>query len=373
MSSYRVISSDNHIIERPDLWTTWIDPKFKDRCPRLISTDDGLKWHCENVTEQGPEQGSNVGKRFENPDDITTSEIYEHVRAGGYDPDEALKDLDINGVEACIMYPTIGFMNFRIADCDLRSAVFRGYNDYLADFCSANPGRLKGIGMINVEDVDEAVRELERSRKLGMAGVMIACYPPKFRAYDSAEYDRLWATAQDLDVPISLHAATNAYESTEINGVDKASVITMNSRVANMDHYARVSLGEMIYSGVFERFPKLQVGAVEFELAWIPHFLDRIDFNYTQRGIERAVRFKNDMVPSDFWYRNCFAGFQEDSMGIRDRHDIGVDNLMWGSDYPHTESTFPRSREIIEDILSACTEEEKAKIAGGNAARVYKM
>ena len=140
-----------------------------------------------------------------------------------------------------------------------------------------------------------------------------------------------------------------------------------------MDHYGRVSLAEMIYSGVLERFPRLQVGAVEFELGWIPHFLDRIDFNYNQRGLKGTVRFKNDMLPSDFWYRNCFAGFQEDSLGIKERHVIGVDNLLWGSDYPHTESTWPRSREIIEDILAECTEEEKTKIAGGNSARVYNM
>ena len=369
--SYRIVSSDNHIIEPPNLWTTRIDAEFKDRCPRLISTDGGLKWHCENVTEQGPEQGSNVGKRFENPDDITTSEVYEHVRAGGYDPDAAVKDLDVDGVDSCLMFPTIGFMNFRIADCDLRSAVFRAYNDYLADFCNAHPKRLGGIAMINIEDLDEALREVERSQKRGLAGVMITCYPPKFRTYDSPDYDRLWAMAQDMRIPVNLHAATNAYASTEINGVDKATVVTMNSRVANMDHYARVSLGEMIYSGVFERYPKLQVGAVEFELAWIPHFLDRIDFNYTQRGVERSVRFKNEMMPSDFWYRNCFAGFQEDWMGIRDRELIGVDNIQWGSDYPHTESTFPRSGEIIEEILAGCTEEEKAKIAGANTARVY--
>ena len=101
------------------------------------------------------------------------------------------------------------------------------------------------------------------------------------------------------------------------------------ARTANMDHYARVSLAEMIYSGVFERFPKLLVGAVEFELAWIPHFLDRIDFNYTQRGIGRRIlRFTNDMMPSDIFHRNCFAGFQEDSAGIRARDIIGVDNLM---------------------------------------------
>jgi predicted TIM-barrel fold metal-dependent hydrolase len=130
----------------------------------------------------------------------------------------------------------------------------------------------------------------------------------------------------------------------------------------------------MIFNGVFERYPKLQVGSVEMELSWVPHFLDRMDYNYTQRAIEFApYRFKGDLLPSDFFRSNVFLGFQEDGLGIRDRNIIGVDNLLWGSDYPHPESTFPRSREIIDEILAGCTEDEKAKIVGGNAARIYNL
>jgi predicted TIM-barrel fold metal-dependent hydrolase len=140
-----------------------------------------------------------------------------------------------------------------------------------------------------------------------------------------------------------------------------------------------MSLGYMIFSGVFERFPKLQVGSVEMELSWAPHFLDRLDYNYTQRPPrDRSPRdnwgqFKSDMIPSDYFHRNVFLGFQEDMLGIQMRDIIGVDNLLWGSDYPHQESTFPRSHQILEEILSDCTEEEKAKIAGGNAARIYNL
>ena len=130
----------------------------------------------------------------------------------------------------------------------------------------------------------------------------------------------------------------------------------------------------MIYSGVFERYPKLQVGAVEHELSWAAHFLDRIDYNYDQRSHDLSGhRFKENMVPSDYFRRNVFISFQEDALGIKLRDIIGVDTLMWGSDYPHHESTFPRSREILEEILADCTEDEKSEITGGNAARVYKL
>ena len=115
------------------------------------------------------------------------------------------------------------------------------------------------------------------------------------------------------------------------------------------------------------------VGSVEQELSWVPHFLDRLDYNYTQRATRKDSRLGGDALPSDFYYSNVFLGFQEDALGIRDRHIIGVDNILWGSDYPHAESTFPRSMEIIEEIPVDCSEEEKAKIVGGNSARVYHL
>ena len=116
------------------------------------------------------------------------------------------------------------------------------------------------------------------------------------------------------------------------------------------------------------------LGAIEQELAWVPHFLDRIDYAYTQRPLDWSpYRFKEDMLPSDYFHRNVFLSFQEDILGIRDRPIIGVDNLVWGSDYPHPESTFPKSQEILGEILAECNDEERAKIVGGNTARIYKI
>jgi predicted TIM-barrel fold metal-dependent hydrolase len=114
---------------------------------------------------------------------------------------------------------------------------------------------------------------------------------------------------------------------------------------------------------------------VENELSWAANFLDRLDYTYTQRTIREGWwdRYIGDKLPSEHFHSNVFLGFQEDALGIRDRDIIGVDQLQWGSDYPHTESTFPRSQQILEEILTDCTAEEKAKIAGGNAARIYRI
>ena len=142
-----------------------------------------------------------------------------------------------------------------------------------------------------------------------------------------------------------------------------------------MHHAIETSLADIILSGVLDRYPNIKIGSVEHEIAWAPHFIDRLDNTYSQRVGPWLLenRLKDDLLPSDQFRTNCFLGFQEDALGLRNRDIIGMDTLQWGSDYPHAESTFPRSREILEEILADCTEEEKAKIAGGNAARVYNL
>ena len=373
MSGYRIISSDNHVIEPPDLWTSRIDPKFKGREPRVIRTEDGSeRWFTDGIKGSGPFAGTQPGVRFEQPETLNTQGTYEDVRPGGYIPEEHVKDLDIDGIDVSIIYPTVGLQLYcTVPDSELLSGTFRAYNDWLAEFCAPFPNRLKGIAMVNVDDVQDGLSELERGAKMGLSGAMITIYPPEDKPYDSPIYELFWAAAQDLDMPLSLHFTTNRPgPGQQYSNMDTTKV----SFVCNTDHWVRISLADMIYSGVFERYPKLMVGSVEQELSWVPHFLDRLDYNYTQRAVgDTSYRFKGDALPSDYFHSNVFLGFQEDALGIRDRHIIGVDQLQWGSDYPHDESTFPRSREIIEEILVGCTEEEKAKIVGGNAARIYHL
>jgi predicted TIM-barrel fold metal-dependent hydrolase len=200
---------------------------------------------------------------------------------------------------------------------------------------------------------------------------MITVAPPDDQSYDHARYEPFWAAAQDLDAPISLHIDTNRpapYVVAESNRTSRASLL------ANADYWVRLSLGHLVLEGVFERFPRLRVGSAEHELAWVPYFLDRLDYTYTQRA-RRAHwhRYATDALPSDFFRTNAFLSFQEDAMGLRDRALIGVDLLMWGSDYPHTESTFPRSRVILERILDGVPPDEQRRITAANVARLYQF
>jgi predicted TIM-barrel fold metal-dependent hydrolase len=297
------------------------------------------------------------------------------VRPGGYVPEEHVKDMDLDGIDVSIVYPSLAnALYIYVPDRELLSSIFRTYNDWVGEFCRAAPKRLKGIAQLNVDDVQEGIKELERCATMGFVGAVIPVYPPGERTYDQPEYEPLWAAAQDLAIPLSLHVGTNRLGAGDEHDHVFQKLMATATYKANKDYWVRMSLGSIILSGVFERYPKLQVGSVEHDLSWAPYFLDRLDYNYTQRiqGVS-DYRFKDDALPSDFFHRNVFLGFQEDGLSIQMRHRIGVENLQWGGDYPHAESTFPRSQEILEEILVDCTEEEKAKISGGNAARIYNL
>ena len=378
MADHRLISSDNHVFEPPDMWTSRIKPEYRDRCPRVVDSEKGPVWVVEDRTQQGFGQGAQAGLRFEESEHLSSFGEWEDVRPGGYDPLEAVKDMDIDGVDVSLLYPSIGLLlYYNTRDSGLFTEVCRVYNDWLGEYCSAAPERLRGIAMLNVDDVEVGIREMERCAKTGQfAGAMIPVYPPESKRYELPDYEPLWAAAQDMDMPLGLHITTvrmdaQQYEYQHMTG----NSLSLSKRLLiNCDHWIKMSLSDIMLAGVFDRYPKLQVGSVEHELSWVPYFLMKMDWHYRDTPTGRdAYQLKNAALPSDVFRQNIFVDIQEDAVGIELRHKIGVDNILWGSDYPHIESTFPKSREILDDILRDCTEEEKQKIVGGNAARIYRL
>jgi len=364
-----ILSSDSHVFEPPDLWTTRIDRAFRDRAPRMQRIDgaDQLVIEADQVIA-GIGLISNAGARFDAPETISGQGRFEDVPRGGYDPDQHLADMRLDGVAGEVLYPSQGLFYFRVKDTPLMSAIFRAYNDWLAEFCRRDPSRLKGIAMINVDDVQDGIQELERAARLGLAGAMITEYPLEDRRYDQPEYEAFWAAAAALGMPLSLHTATRRLG--RIRGAGAQTLRDASSR-STKAFYPALSLCDMIFSGVFERHPGLRLAIVEFELAWAPHVLSTMDYTYRERQGEAIYRFKDGMRPSDLFHRNVVLSFQEDAIGIRLRDVIGVDNMMWGSDYPHSESTFPQSRKILAEILTGVPDDEAMKIAAANTARVY--
>jgi predicted TIM-barrel fold metal-dependent hydrolase len=374
LSKTRVISSDSHIVEPPDLWSSRTGA-LGDRMPHVVCEADGDWWYVDGKKTMSF-LGIQTGDRFNRDShDLRTSGKFSEVRPASYDPAHYLAENEQDGIWASVIYPSQGLVLYSVPNTETVSAAMRAYNDWIAEFCSHDARRLKGLAMLNVDDVDEAVRELERVRALGLVGALISVAPPAWGSYRLPIYDRLWAAAQDLGMPLSLHVGTDRADPRVGDAAFKLNVKDVPpSRFVNQDYQVRIALSEIIYSGVFERFPKLKIGAIEHELSWIPVFLQRLDYNYTDRpprGPEWRRFSDPNVLPSDFFKRNVFVSFQEDPYGLRLRDVFTTDVVLWGSDYPHTESTFPRSREILGRILADIDAEEIAMIVSGNAARVY--
>ena len=324
MANYRVISSDSHVFEPADLWTSRIEPKYRDRAPRMVHRDEDNTdwWVCDGLKgTSGASGGGQAGKRFEDPATLSFAGSADQIRPGGYIPEEHAKDMDIDGIDVGILYPTNGLLLYSLPDGQLLTAIFKAYNDWIAEFCKAIPSRLKGIAVLNTDDVPVAVKEMQRCHKMGLIGAMITVYPTEERPYALPEYEPLSATAQDLGMPLSLHIGTNrAAPGQPFVDIESAGAAALT----NVDHWVRMSLSHMIFSGVFERYPKLRVGSVEMELSWALHFLDRLDYNYTQRPPTGDwYTFKEDMLPSDYFHRNIFLSFQDDALGVKNRDIIG--------------------------------------------------
>jgi predicted TIM-barrel fold metal-dependent hydrolase len=370
LQGYKVVSSDDHVVEPADLWISRLDRQYRNRAPVIMREDRGDRWYTDGI--RGTDLGlvTQVGMRFDNPEAISFSGFVEDVRPGGYDPAERLKDMDVDGVDISIVYPTVGLRLYAVQDSNLLTVLFRVYNDWVGEFCTAYPDRLKAIAMLNVDDVPQAVRELECCAKNGFVGAMIPVYPAEDKRYFLPQYDLLWSVAEDLRMPLGLHIVTNRA------GSGQESTYRANTTMSffvNADHWVRMSIADMIFAGVFERHPNLKVGAVEHELLWVPHFMERMDYYYTQMPKSNSCRLRNGVLPSDYFRQNVFLGFQEDALGVCLREHIGAENLLWGSDYPHQESTWPNSQKILTRILVCCGEEDVRNIVGGNASRIYNL
>lgn len=369
MSNEYIISSDSHVFEPPDLWTQRIEKKYLHRAPHMKRVNDQDQLFIEGSQKiSGIGQISDAGKRFSSPEAISAEGLFDNVHTGGYDPAKHIIDMKLDGVWGEVLYPSQGLFYFSIVDSELTSAVFRVYNDWIAEFCNHESAKLKGIGMINLDNIGDGITELHRCAKLGLSGAMISEFPGNRRRYDRSEYNPFWAEAEALHMPLSLHTATARHG--ESRTPSKLGIRQATAR-ATKTYWVTTSLCDIIFSGVFDRYPTLRLVVAEFELAWIPYFLRTLDYGYIERQFEATYRFKEKVLPSDFFRENISLSFQEDDLGIRMRDVIGVNTLMWGSDYPHAESTFPYSKEIINRILADVTDEERQAIVGGNASQLY--
>lgn len=378
MVAYNVISADSHIVEPPDMYINYIEPKYRDRAPRMERRRTRRGQEYDAWCYEGNRVGTvgsfiQAGRRFEDPGGIDFLGLWEDVRKAAYEPHEMLKELERDGVWGACMQPSQGLFWYHMQDGELLSALCKAYNDWMADFCKPCPDRLKGIGMINTDNVNDACNELERCAQKGLVGAFIPVYPLPDRPYRDPIYEKLWWVAQDLDMPLLLHIATSRYGVPGCEFTVDTNDLTA-AGLANADYWVRYSLTAMIFAGVFDRYPTLKVGAVEHEMAWIPHWLKQMDLTYQERPtLTNGWRSRHGMLPSDVWHQNMFAEFMEDSVGVEMISHIGVDNLLWGNDFPHAESTWPQSPQFLDRIFSRAGDDARRKITRDNAVKLFKF
>ena len=290
-------------------------------------------------------------------------------RPGEIDPVERLKDMDIDGVEAEVLYSDVECgAALRNMSNGGRAAAFRAFNDAALEFASADPKRLLVVYLVPIVDIDEAVVEVERLSRAGARAFMLPTYPTDLGLppYFHERYHPLWSAISDTGIPISQHVGANEalwhvmrYDTTPAKGIFQSlPPIFMAETLANW-----------IVGGVFARFPKLRVVLVEAGLGWIPFFLERLDTMKTRHGWDTYDMLPE--LPSHYWQQNMMATFEEDTYGVSQRHRLGIDNLMWATDYPHPDSTWPHSQEVLETHFRDVPEAEARQMIGGNAARVY--
>ncbi|MEO8692681.1 MAG: amidohydrolase family protein [Acidimicrobiales bacterium] len=373
-----MISADSHVIEPPDVWTQRLQNEWGERAPQVRRDDDGNDWwYVDGHRTNSFAGGTQAGVRFADPDALVLADRFENVRAGAYDPDLYVDENLTDGVTASVLYPTQQMQHYAVRNTVLVDATCRAYNDWLAEFTAAQPQRLRGVAALNVDDIETAAAELERAVLRGLAAGLIPVGLPGGRTYADPSFDRLWAVAAALDVPLSLHIGTyranpDRQAAPVIPGAQSASAKPAQTAFATADHWVRQALGDIIFSGVFERFPGLRIVSAEHEVGWLPFFVERMDYTYTQRAT-KGHRFAAGTLPSDFVRNNVWAQFCEDPSAAAVAQAVGSDRILWGSDYPHSEGLFPRSREVFADRTALLDATARQRIATDNAALLYQI
>jgi len=376
-----IISADSHVSEPGDLWTTRITAAYRERAPHLEARGEMGDFMVADGILPMPVGLGIAAPR--DPKDIKFFGVkYEEARPGGWDPDARLKDQDIDGVQAEVIYTTLGMPLFGLDDDELRRACFGVYNDWVAEFRSYSPKRLHPIALLSLDDIPLAVRELERCAKLGLKGAMIWGVPPEDKPYYSEIYDPFWAAAQEMKMPLSLHVITQrdqkgkhrdkSRDKTAESGPIVFGGVKMLIGTMQPVYQVQRTLSSFIFGKVFERFPELRIVSAENDTGWIAHFMYRSDHMYGKFGTMREET-KLQMKPSDYVRRNVWATFQDDAIGPMTYKFFGENNYMWASDFPHTDSTWPNSLKVIKQDFEGVPEDITRKIVCENAAKLYNI
>jgi predicted TIM-barrel fold metal-dependent hydrolase len=364
----RVISADSHVLEPPDLWTRRLaSGPFADRAPRVIA-DRETGGHRFLIDGLPPQPISLPGAAGKSSEELRETGPLGDARPGGWDIDARLADQDLDGIAAEVLYPSISMVLTQLADVEYQLACAQAYNDWLIELCSRAPDRVAGIALVPVADVDAAVAEVVRTHDAGLRGVLVPGRPPAGH-YAEPRFDPLWAACAERWLPVSFHIALTGDPVGDPTLGSGIRMMTVMSVVQAMQQ----TLSLFMFGGIFDRHPDLRIVSAEHDAGWVAHYAYRLDQLFDRHrhwlGTDIAIRRR----PSDYIGTNAYFTFQKDPVAVATRERVGVTQLMWASDYPHSDSTWPHSRKVIERDFGGVPDDELALLIGGNAEALYEL
>ncbi|MEA2625054.1 MAG: hypothetical protein QOD06_1099 [Candidatus Binatota bacterium] len=357
----KIISADSHITEPPDTYTARIDPAYRDRAPHMVHADNGDMFVIPGMKQPVP-MGL-VAAAGKPPEEITIFKTrFEELHRGGWDPEARMADQDRDGVAGEILYPTVGMALCNHKDYDYKKACMDAYNLWIAEYAGAHADRLFGIGQTAMRSPQEGIEDLRKIRGLGLRGVMMPGFPA-VEDYDSEVYAPFWEAAIDLELPLSFHILTSR------EGMDRARGPKLNNFLAIIRGCQDI-IGTLILGGVFERHPKLKVVCVEADAGWVPHYMYRMDHAF-KRHRHWMTAAKLSKLPSEYFRENVYTTFQDDWVAFRMVDMVNVERLMWANDFPHSDSTWPWSQDVLREHTAGLSEGVIDKILHDNVAELY--
>ncbi len=370
-----LVSADSHVMEPGDLWEQRLDRKFVDDSPRVIADDEGtLVFTAPGVRSMPLAMGVGIGRNGQSLHDFLHSEASKKggdaFQSGTFDAEARLKDQDVDGVVAEVMLTTLGQQLFGLKDLELQRACFAIYNDYVSEYCSYNPKRLYGVGLISLGDISLAVKEAQRCAKLGYRALQVWAVAPAEHPYFDPIYDPFWNAAQELQLPLVMHVATGSSQPPSTVNFEFGSMQMLMGRMGTI-HEIQKTILALLFGGVFDRFPGLRVISGEHDAGWAAHMVHRMDRQYEKWASNKQKVLK--LKPSGYFRRNIYFTFQDDNAVGATAHVYGQDNFLWGSDYPHSDATWPHSREVISNSFKGVPGEIVTKITRTNAAKLFRI
>ena len=375
---YEIISADCHIDLPwlpPDLFTSQAVEKYRDRMPFVEETSNGPQWVSKAGAQFGLQNGmGSAGRRYipgqiHRSDRMAAQGLYSDGEKGIRrlsDPELRIKDQDLDGVQAEVLYGVLG-ASMRLNDDEAATELLRIYNEWLADFCAVAPERFAGLASIPSHNVNAAVTEIQSVAHRGvLKGIEVANSHDMAPLFDPS-WEPVWEVANEAQLPIHYHTIGPK------NDYNFEGMAPLQRRQAFAVHITSFQLAmskiimEIIYGGVLESYPNLKVVIGESGIGWIPYVLDHMDLEWEDQFKDLTLKMK----PSDYWKRQCFATYQSDPIGLRLLDILGEDNVMWGSDFPHPDGVWPDSKEFIEKEFEGISKSIRQKILCNNASALY--